>query len=84
MPTERRTTTLTDSDIDKLREMIYSGIAPEEHREHHEAIKIWIDRENRRKDRYDKVKTHMTGWAAVSAVSGMMYTIGTWVRDHIK
>ena len=82
MNPERRNTTLTEQDIERLREIIYSGIAPDVHRQHHEAMSLWIARENRKAERYEKVKTHVIGWSAVSAISGFIYAIGNYVKLH--
>ena len=82
MTTERRETTLTEHDMEKLREIIYSGIPVEEHREHHEAMRLWVQRENRKIERYEKVKTHIIGWGAVGMLSGAVMSFGQWIRQH--
>lgn len=79
---ERRQTTLTDNDIEKLREMIYSGIPADEHKEHHEAMRVWVKRENQKAERYEKVKTHVIGWGAISFLSGVVFSFGQWLKAH--
>lgn len=84
MSDEHHKRTLTDEDYEVLRNIFLSGLTPEEHRDHHDAMRIWVKRENQKAERYEKVKTHVIGWGAVSLLSGFVYNIGLWVKDHFK
>lgn len=80
--------TLTAADFEALEKLMYRGITPEEHDEHHAAIRKYIARENRRNDQIERVKTHVFGWGIVTLISGSVYGIGALVRtyfsDHFK
>lgn len=84
---ERRQRTLTDEDIEALSNAIHGGVTPEEHIAHHAAIKTMIDRENRKAERAEKIKTQVGGWVIITALGLIgkgVWTAWTYLRDHAK
>lgn len=85
--TERRKRVLSDEDIDALSAAIHGGITPEEHAEHHHAIRTWIDRENRKAERAEKIKTQVGGWFIVTLLGGigtLGYHALKYLQEHLK
>lgn len=84
---ERRARTLTDGDIDALSCAVHGGVPIEEHIAHHAAIKTWIERENRKAERAEKVKAQVGGWAIIATLG--LIGKGVWagwiyLKDHLK
>jgi hypothetical protein len=48
------------------------------HTEHHDFIQILIEREERKKERWEKVKTQVLGWGII----GMIGAMGSAVYHH--
>ena len=71
-----------------FREVMASLTVPEDlHREHHEFIKEFIEREKARRERQEKLKTQVWGWfilGALGALAKGAYQGGMWLKDHIK
>lgn len=65
------------SDNDKLRKILReellanSAVEPEAHKEHHDFLKEWIAKEKRKQERYEKVRTQVTGWGIISVLTGI-------------
>lgn len=84
---ERRKRVLSDTDIDALAQAIHGGMNAEEHAEHHHAVRTWIDRENRKAERAEKIKTQIEGWFIVSLLGGIGtsgYHALQYLREHLK
>mgnify|MGYP000899650233 CR=1 FL=1 len=63
------------------------AIADETHREHHSFIKQWIEKEQRKAERWDKIKTQVGGWAIVTFLGGIgtaAYHAFNYLREHLK
>lgn len=71
-----------------VREEIASLTVPEElHREHHEFIRTWIAKQQRKDERWDKIKTQVGGWAIIAFLGGIgkaMYDAAILIKDHWK
>jgi hypothetical protein len=83
----RRKRMLTDADIDALREALHGDIDPAEHGRHHEAIRAWIERENRKAERAEKIKTQIMGWTFISILAALgtgAVQAANYLRDHLK
>lgn len=78
---------LTDEDIEALSVAVHGGVSPEEHISHHAAIKQWIDRENKKAERYEKVRTSVLGWAVTAILGGIgtgVYRGVAYLKEHLK
>lgn len=66
---------LTDDDINAicLRLTEFSGLTPEEHRDHHNAFAAYIDAQARKAEFRDKVKQQVGGWMIITILSGIGY-----------
>lgn len=69
---------LSDADIDAIaiRLTEFSGLTAEEHRNHHEAFSMWIERQTKRTAFWDKVQEQVGGWAIIGILSAIGY--GAW------
>ena len=89
LPEERRSRTLTPADIEALTEAIQLGhyCSTEEHREQHEILKRWIENDNRRSERNERIKTQVGGWAIIAilgAIGQSSYTAFQYLKEHLK
>lgn len=68
---------LSDEDIDAIAQRLteFSGLTPEDHKKHHDAISLWIDRQNKRNDRWEKVQAQVGGWAVIAILSSIGYAV---------
>lgn len=73
MMAERRSRLLTDEDIAALTEALYGGMSPDEHAEHHQTFKTWIERENRKAEFREKVKAQVGGWSIITGLTAIGY-----------
>ena len=68
---------LSDDDIEaivlKLTEL--SGLSPEEHKEHHEALQMFIEDRKIRIARNEKIVANVGGWAII----GVLGAVGSFV-----
>jgi hypothetical protein len=81
---------LTDEDIEALclRLTDFSGLTPEEHRDHHRAVQIWLEDQRRKAEFRDKVKQQIGGWAVISFLTAIGYAawngfIWTVTKGHM-
>lgn len=68
---------LTDEDIDAICNRLteFSGLTPEEHRDHHNAFQAYIESQRRKAEFWDKVKAQVGGYMIIAALG----TMGTFV-----
>lgn len=66
---------LSDDDIEAIchRLTAFSGLTPEEHRDHHNAFAEYIASQRRKAEFYDKVKQQVGGWAIITVLSAIGY-----------
>jgi hypothetical protein len=66
---------LTDDDIEAIcaRLTQFSGLTPEEHREHHTAFAAYIEAQRRRAEFRDKLQQQIGGWLVVTFLAGIGY-----------
>lgn len=69
---------LSDEDIEAIAKKLtdFSGLSAAEHREHHEAFSVWIDRQNKNAAFWEKMKEQVGGWAILGVLSAIGY--GAW------
>jgi hypothetical protein len=68
-------------------ESIPGGITPEMHREQHAFISEWMEEMRIKRERREKIKTQVFGWAIVSALGSVgtaAYHGAMWLREHLK
>lgn len=58
-----------------------NSIDADDHRLHHNWLRDEIDRRRESKERWEKVRTHVYGWGAVTAVGGIVYMLGEGVKQ---
>lgn len=71
-----------------VRDEVASQLMPEElHREHHALIAEMLEEMKRKRERNEKIKAQVGGWAIITALSGIgtgAYQAFQWAKDHIK
>lgn len=71
-----------------IRDEMSSLTVPEDqHREHHEFIRTWIDRERARAARRDRLREKVSGWLIVSALGAVgtgVYNAAIYIRGHLR
>jgi len=72
---------LSDEDIkaiaDKLTE--YSGLSSAEHRDHHEALTLFIQERRQKMEDWAKIRQQVSGWLIIVVLGG----IGTIVYNSV-
>ncbi len=81
---ERRARTLTDEDIEALTAAMHGGMSAEEHADHHQTFKTWIERENRKAEFHEKVRAQVGGWGIIAALSGVGYAAWEGFKGIVK
>lgn len=72
--------------IDALKENSIC-IDNETHKEHHEFIKVMLEREHRRLARSDRIREQVVGWAIIAFLGGIGTAVYNWLmnfKDHAK
>lgn len=70
---ERRTDDLqVEAIVCAIKEELSAFTVPHEiHQEHHEFIRQWIEKQKRREERFEKIKTQVGGWAVIAFLGGI-------------
>lgn len=70
---ERRSRSLTDLDIDAICHRLteFSGLTPEQHREHHNAFAEYIEAQQRKARRWEKIEEQVGGWFILGALTAV-------------
>jgi hypothetical protein len=86
---ERRHKILGEEDIEaialKLTE--FSGLTPEDHKNHHELLELFIKEHKRKIERKEKWLQSTLGWFTVTVLGGLgtlVYHGLQWLIDHYK
>ncbi len=53
------------------------------HRTHHDYVARLIERDRRRTERWERVRVHVYGWGAVTALGGLIYAVGDLLREFV-
>lgn len=69
---------------DRLQASALATIDPDEHARHHAAIDLWIDRENRRREVWEKVKASVIGWVLIAVLGGIGIAVFDYFAKLIK
>lgn len=77
---------IADAIADRLREMHadLAGMSAKEHRDHHDALQRFIDRETRRAELYERIKASTGGWVVITTIAGIGYAVWEWLRTHLR
>lgn len=71
-----------------VRSELSTLTVPEEtHYKHHEFIEEWLAETRLRRERNEKIKTHVMGWGIVALISGIgtgAYNTVHYLREHLK
>lgn len=59
-------------------------IDPDLHQTHHDYVARLIDRDRIRAERWEKLRLHVYGWGAISAIGGLVYLVGEGVKEFLK
>lgn len=81
---ERRARVLTDEDIAALTSALHGGMTADEHGEHHQIFKTWIERENRKAERREKIKTQVGGWGVITSLTAIGYAAWEGFKALVK
>lgn len=68
-------------------ESLVAGIPADEHREQHAFLHEWIEEIKRKRERREKIKTQVAGWAIVTSLGAIgtgAYNAAVYLRDHLK
>lgn len=68
-------------------ESLIGGIPPSEHAEQHAFLHEWIEEIKRKRERREKIKTQVTGWAIVTLLGSIgtgAYNAAIYLREHLK
>jgi hypothetical protein len=68
-------------------EVAAQGMPEDMHREQHAFLTELIDEFKRKRERHEKIKEQVGGWAIITALSGLgtaAYHGFLWVKDHMK
>ena len=74
---------ITKEELETILESAIGKIAvidKETHEDHHNWIKMQIDKEQRAQERWEKIKVHVLGWGIVALIA----SLGTWVLKHLR
>jgi hypothetical protein len=82
---ERRTRTLTGEDVRAIIAAFeaFRSVPHEEHREHHEFISHWIERQRRKEEIFEKVKAQLAGWGVITMLGAIGYTVWEWLKRNM-
>jgi hypothetical protein len=71
---------LTDDDVEAIcvRLQEFSGLTPQEHRDHHNAFAAYIESQRRKIEFREKIKQQVGGWLIISFISFLGYA--AWDR----
>jgi hypothetical protein len=66
---------LTDEDVEAIctRLAEFSGLSPEEHRDHHSAFASFMAAQKRKADFRDKMQEQIGGWFILGVLSGLAF-----------
>ena len=84
---ERRESTISDADVEKIRLACFGNLTPFEHSEQHNIFRDYIYKEQLKAERRAKLKTQAFGAIVVGIAGGIpaaLYWCGTYFRDHWK
>ncbi len=81
-----------DALIERIIEIIRNNpasyaISEEIHREHHEFVQAWISEQQRKAERWERIKTQVSGWLVISALGAIgtaAYNTIIYLKDHLK
>ncbi len=69
-----------------IRAEIAKLTVPEEiHKEHHAFISEWLDEQKRKRERHEKIRTQVAGWALVSVLGAIGkggYELFQFIKAH--
>lgn len=57
-------------------------VSEKEHHDHHEFIKVMIEKERRRQERWDRIKTQTIGWSITSIMTALGAAVVFWVKNN--
>lgn len=77
---------LSDEDVDAICQRLteFSGLTPEEHREHHTAFTAYIESQRRKAEFQDKVKQQVGGWLIITVLAGLGTAAWNGVRYFLE
>lgn len=86
---ERRQRSLTDQDVAALLKAFEGAhcIPMEEHKSHHDFIRLMVENQKSKTERWEKVKTNVWGWMIITVLGGIgtaVYHGWQFLREHLK
>ena len=87
-PERRDYSWLADAVARSMREELAKLTVPEEiHRVHHAFVAEWLEQQRRKRERAEKIKTQVGGWAIVTLLGGigkLGYDAFLYFKEHLK
>lgn len=62
-----------------IKEALVEHLDPKSHKEHHDFIEAMVQKEQRKQEMWQKVKTQVVGWGVIAVIG----SIGAYVINHI-
>lgn len=59
------------------------SVSEAQHKADHDFVNMLRDRDRRRLERWERIKTQLYAWAAVAAIGAIFTGFGLWVRDWL-
>ena len=80
---------LSKEDLDHLTSALREihCCSPEEHRAQHDVLARWIENDNIKRDRREKLKTQVGGWAIIAILGGIgraTYEAFIYLKEHLR
>ena len=60
------------------------NIADKDHKVHHDFVQTMIEKEKRKAERIEAVKTQVAGWATILAIGGFVLGMGRYVVEWLS
>jgi len=85
---ETRKADLVEAVVCAVRSEVSLLSVPEEvHRDHHAFITEWLQAQRAKRERAEKIKTQVGGWAIITLLSGIgtgAYQAALYIKEHLK
>jgi hypothetical protein len=77
---------LDDEDLNRIVERLHAQrrIDEDTHVRHHEIFERWIERDNIRRERCEKIIAQVGGWSIITLLTGLGYTAWEGTKALLK
>lgn len=67
-----------------LKEVVEAAFEKHQNSDHHQFIQALVEKEQRNKELYEKIKAHVAGWVVVAAIGFVAVSVWKEVIDGVK